>query len=143
MFFILEILPEWLWPLLLVAGIAGYVIGHFSYYLPPIRPHALIFKIVGCTIVAVCIFIMGMNYANQKWKQAAAELQTKIAVAEAKAGVVNTVIEEKLVTKVEVVKVQGDTVTKFIDREVVKYDSTCTIPPTLVDALNMSAKDPR
>lgn len=143
MLFILNFLPEWLWPLLLVVGIAGYTIGHFSYYFPLIRPQALLIKIVSCTVIASTIFILGMQYTNQIWKQAAAELQAKIAAAEEKAAQVNTVIEEKLVTQVKVVKVQGETVTKFIDREVVKYDSECKVPPTLVKALNLSAKDPR
>lgn len=143
MFFILKILPDWFWPLLLVAGIAGYVIGHFSYYWPLIRPHALVLKIVSGIVVAITIFVLGMQHANQTWERAAAELQTKIAVAEAKSQVVNTVIEEKLVTKVEVVKVRGDTITEYIDREVVRYDSQCKVPDVFVDAHNQAAKDPR
>lgn len=143
MFFILQILPDWFWPLLLVAGVAGYVIGHFSYYLPLVRPHALVLKIVSGIVVAVTIFVLGMQHANQQWERAAAELQTKIAVAEAKSQVVNTVIEEKLVTKVEVVKVRGDTITQYIDREVVKYDSECKVPQPVVEAINKAAEDPR
>lgn len=143
MFFILKILPDWFWPLLLVAGIAGYVIGHFSYYWPLIRPHALVLKIVSGIVVAVTIFVLGMQHANQTWERAAAELQAKIDIAEAKSQVVNTVIEEKLVTKIVEVKVRGDKITEYIDREVVKYDTECKIPPPVVEALNRAAEDPR
>jgi uncharacterized membrane protein len=143
MFFIFKIVPEWFWTVLLLAGLATYIIGYFSYYWPFIRPYALVLKIVGGVVVPVTIFILGVLYADNTWKAAAAELQTKIAVAEAKAGVVNTVIEEKLVTKIEVVKVRGDTITEYIDREVVRYDSECKVPDVFVDAHNQAAKDPR
>jgi hypothetical protein len=94
-------------------------------------------------VVPATIFIFGMLYAHNAWQQAALELQTKIDAAEAKSKETTTVIEEKVITKIEVVKVRGDTITEYIDREVVKYNQDCKIPEAFVSAHNQAAEDPR
>jgi len=143
MFFIFKIIPEWFWLVLFLTGIASYIVGYFSYHWPLIRPYAQLLKIVAYVVVPATIFIFGMLYAHNAWQQAALELQTKIDAAEAKSKETTTVIEEKVITKIEVVKVRGDTITEYIDREVVKYNQDCKIPEAFVSAHNQAAEDPR
>ena len=65
--------------------------------------------------------------------------------AEAKSAEVNTVIETKIVNKVKEIKVQGDEVIKYVDREIVKYDTKfipggiCEIPKEVISAHNAAA----
>ena len=47
---------------------------------------------------------------------------------------------EKVVTKRELVRLQGSEVIKYVDREVVKYDENCKIPEPVVEAHNKAAK---
>jgi len=135
MFWILKIFPEWLWWLTLIAGLSGYFLAH----LLPLKQYQLPLKIVGATLVAATIFIFGLNYADQRWQQAAKELQAKVSIAEAEAKTANAQIETKVVTRTQIVRQRGETVVKYIDREVVKLDERCTIPPEFVSAHNKAA----
>ena len=136
MFWILEIFPSWLWWLLLIAGFSGYFLSH----LIPIKTYQLPIKIVGGMVAAAVIFIMGLQYANSRWQQAARELQAKVQVAQAESKTVSAQVETKVITRTQVVKQQGETVVKYIDRETVKIDERCVIPPEFVNAHNQAAK---
>ena len=138
MFWILEIFPNWIWWVLLTAGLFSYFLSH----LIPLKTYQLPIKIAGGTTVAVVIFILGLLYANGVWQQAAQELQAKVAIAEAKSQVVNTVIQERVVTKTQVVKQRGEATVEYITREVVKHDTSCTIPPEFITAHNRAAETP-
>lgn len=135
MFWILKIFPEWFWWLMLIAGFFSY----FLAQLPQLKLYKLPIKIVGAVLVALSIFIFGLQHADNKWQQAAKELQTKVQVAEAESKTANAQIETKVVTRTQVVKQKGETVVKYIDREVVKIDERCVIPPEFVNAHNQAA----
>ena len=61
----------------------------------------------------------------------------------------NIKIVEKVVKKIEIVRVQGNEVIKYVDREVVKYDTKfapggiCELPKEFFIAHNNAAKDSR
>ena len=138
MFWILEIFPNWIWWVLLTAGLFSYFLSH----LIPLKTYQLPIKIAGGTTVAAVIFILGLLYANGVWQQAAQELQAKVAIAEAKSQVVNTVIKERVVTKTQVVKQRGEATVEYITREVVKHNASCVIPPEFINAHNRAAETP-
>jgi uncharacterized membrane protein len=139
MFWILEIFPHWLWWLLLLTGLSGYLLASFV----TLKSYNLLLKIVSGVVVVIVIFIMGLLYADGVWQQAAKELQQQVAVAEAKSQQVNTVVEERVVTKTQVVHQRGASTVEYIVREVVKHDPTCVIPPQFVSAHNRAAEAPK
>lgn len=135
MFWILKIFPEWFWWLTLITGLSGY----FLVYLVPLKSYQVPIKIVGVVLVAASIFVFGLEHADTRWQQAAQELQAKVQVAEAESKAVNAQVETKVVTRTQVVKQRGETVVRYIDREVVKIDESCKIPPEFVRAHNQAA----
>lgn len=135
MFWILEIFAEWLWWLLLIAGFSGYFLSN----LVPIKTYQLPVKIISGVVVAAVIFIFGMLYSDKTWQQAARELQTKVIVAEAQAKTASEIIKEKVVVQTKIVKQRGEDTIKYIDRETVKIDERCVIPPEFVNAHNQAA----
>ena len=138
MFWILEIFPNWIWWVLLTAGLFSYFLSH----LIPLKTYQLPIKIAGGTTVAAVIFILGLLYANGVWQQAAQELQAKVAIAEAKSQVVNEVIKERVVTKTQVVRQRGEATVEYITREVVKHNAGCVIPTEFINAHNRAAETP-
>jgi uncharacterized protein (DUF427 family) len=86
---------------------------------------------------------MGLLYADGVWQQAARDLQQQVAEAEAKSQVVNTVVEERVVVKTQVVRERGAATVQYITREVVKHDTSCVIPPEFVHAHNRAAEVPQ
>lgn len=139
MFFIFKIFPDWLWWLLLLAGISAFLLSYLSL----LKPYQIILKNAGLVVVAAAIFILGMLYADNTWKAAAEELQRKVAELEVQSQQVNEVIKEKVLTKTQIVKVRGDDIVKYIDREVVKTDVGCNISSEFVQVHNRAAEQPK
>lgn len=139
MFWIFKIFPDWLWWLPFLAGISAFLLSYFSL----LKPYQVILKNTGLLVVAATIFIFGMLYADNTWKAAAAELEAKVAEAELKSNTVNEVVKERVVTKLQIVKVRGEDNIKYIDRELVKYDTTCIIPNEFVQVHNKAAEQPK
>jgi len=139
MFWILEIFPHWFWWLLLLAGFSAYFLSH----LVPVKTYQLPIKILGGVVVLLVIFVMGLLYANGVWQQAAKDLQQQVAAAEAKSQQVNTVVEERVVVKTQVVKQRAEATVEYVVREVTKHDPSCVIPPEFVSAHNQAAEAPK
>ena len=77
---------------------------------------------------------------DKEWKAKVAEVEAKLAVAEVKSAVVNEKIITKVITKNQIIKLRGDDIVKYIDKEVIKYDNICKIPIEVITVHNMAAK---
>lgn len=139
---ILKWLPFWFFYALFGIGIVGYIITYLLRFIP--LPALYIYKtpiqIVSIILVVVGVFMAGAIHNEEAWIARVKELEAKVAEAEAKAAVENVKIVEKVVTKTQVVREKGAETVKYIDREVVKFDTTCVIPKEFVKALNDAAE---
>jgi len=96
-------------------------------------------KLAGVCILFVGVYLSGYAFCNDTWKAKAAALEARAAAVESEAKTANTVIQEKLVTKIQVVRERGRDVVEYVDREVVKYNDRCDIPREVVSAHNQAA----
>ena len=135
--FLLKFIPMWFCGLLVLAG----TIGYFASQLLPTILHKKLSRIISCVVVFLAIYLLGMKYVDNWWQAEAKKLQDQIAVAEKQSATVNTVIEEKIVVKKQVIETRGKDIINYIDREVVKYDTTCVIPKEFIDAHNKGASN--
>ena len=135
MFWIFKFTPDFVWYLIPLLGLVSLGLSR----IPVLYMYRTVLSIAGTAVLALGLFALGMLYANNTWQQAARELQAKVAAAEAQSQVVNEVVREKLVTQTKIVRERGETVIKYIDREVVKQDQRCVIPPEFVTAHNQAA----
>ena len=76
---------------------------------------------------------------DDSWKLKVAELEKKVAEAQAESAKENTKIVEKVVVKREYYRERGNDIIKYIDREIVKYDESCKVPKEFVEAHNKAA----
>lgn len=136
MFWILKLFSDWFWWLLLIAGFSSY----FLAQMPLLKTYQVLIKIVGLLLVALTIFIFGLRYADNHWQQVAQELQAKIDVAQAESKTANAKIETKVITRTQVVKERGETIVNYIDREIIKIDENCKIPPEFIEAHNKASQ---
>ena len=132
-------IPGTLFYLLFLCAGTGYVVSLFLPH-PVLKKQA---KIASVAALAVSIYLLGMLYVNNWWKDKAAKLEQQVAELAAKSSETNTVIEKKYITKTEVVKVRGDDIVKYVDREVVKHDAQCVIPQEFISAHNRAAEQPK
>ena len=76
-------------------------------------------------------------------------MESKVAVAEVQSKEENIKIVEKVVTKTKIIKSRGEDIVKYVDREVVKYDTKfapggeCEIPKEFIKAINDAAEAPK
>jgi uncharacterized coiled-coil protein SlyX len=79
---------------------------------------------------------------NRLWLEKVKEMETKIAELEAKSATENVKIVEKIVVKHKTIKEKADEVVKYIDKEIVKYDTKfmpneqCEIPKEFIKVIN-------
>lgn len=136
MFWIFKFTPDFVWYLIPLLGLVALGLSR----VPLLYAHKTVLSASGTAVLAIGLFALGMLYADNIWKEAARELQLKVEQAEAKSQVVNEVVREKLVTQTKIVKQRGEETIRYVDREVVKVDERCTIPPEFVNAHNQAAK---
>lgn len=136
---ILQFLPNWLFSALLLMGVAGFLVTHFV----KVIPQAQLLQIASAIVVVVSTYMIGAISNNDAWLARVKDLEVKVAEAEAKSSTINTDIVEKTVTKTQIVKERGRDIIKYVDREVVKYDTTCIIPKEFVVLHNKAAEAPK
>lgn len=141
MFLIFKFLPDWIWLLGLLVSVAAVFISKLPLPIP--STYKLPVKLIGIILTGTFIFLNGMLYADNAWKAAAKELQDKVALAEKQSQEVNAAVKERVVTKLQIVKVRGEETVKYIEKEVAKFNSVCVIPIEFITAHNRAAEVPK
>lgn len=142
---ILTWLPDWVTHAIFFAGAAGIFLGFVLTFIPFVKQYKLAIQIASLFVFALGVYLEGAMADNNEWLLKVKELETRIAIAEEKSKTENVKIEEKIVTKTQVVKEKGKNIIQYIDREVVKnndvikYIENCPVPKEIVDAHNKAA----
>jgi hypothetical protein len=142
---IFEWLPDIVIHIIFITGALGIFAGFVLTFIPFVKQYKLAIQIASLFIFALGVYLEGGLADNKEWQFKIKELEGKLAVAEEKSKTANVVIEEKIVTKTNVVKQKGQDIIKYIDREiiknneVVKYVEHCPIPKEIIDAHNAAA----
>jgi hypothetical protein len=136
---ILQFLPNWIFTALFFIGIAAFLITKFVKVLP----QAKLIQIASIGLVYISVYMIGAISNNDAWLARVKDLEVKVAEAEAKSATANTDIVQKTITKVQVVKERGQDIVRYVDREVVKFDTSCVIPKEFVSVHNRAAEAPK
>ena len=144
---IIQHLPEIVVHLIFAAGVLGIIAGFFLGFIPSIKPYKLAIQVISLLVFTLGVYLQGALTDTKEWELKVKELEVKVAQAEAKSAKVNTVIQERVVTKTKVVKEKADEIIKYIDRdvvkreEVIKYVERCSLPQDIVDAHNRAVDE--
>jgi hypothetical protein len=136
---ILQFLPNWIFYLVLFVSIVAFLVTYFV----KILPQAQLIKVASVAAAFFSIYMIGAISNNDAWLARVKDLEVKVAEAEAKSATTNTEIVQKTLVKTQVVKERGQDIVRYVDREVVKYDTTCVIPKEFVQAHNKAAEAPK
>jgi hypothetical protein len=144
---IIQYLPEIVVHIIFTAGVLGVIAGFFLGFIPGIKPYKLAIQIIGLLVLTFGVYLEGALADTKEWELKVKELEVKVAQAEAKSAQVNTVVQERVVTKTQVVKEKAREIVKYIDRdvvkkeEVVKFVERCNLPQDVVDAHNKAVDE--
>ncbi len=136
---ILQFLPNWIFYVLLLAGVAAFLVTKFVKLLP----NAQLIQAASVAAVAISIYMIGAISNNDAWLAKIKDLEVKVAEAEAKSATANSEIVEKTLVKTQIVKQRGQDIIKYVDREVVKFDASCVVPKEFVVVHNQAAEAPK
>ena len=150
---LLHLLPTsfilWIVNLLLLVGLLGIILGFFIKFIPIVNTYRLPIQIASIIIFCTGIYWQGGYSVEQAWRERVEEMEAKVAAAESKSKETNTKIVTKVVTKTQVIRTRGEDIVKYVDREIVKYDTKfapggeCEIPKEFIKALNDAAEQPK
>jgi uncharacterized membrane protein YraQ (UPF0718 family) len=142
--FIPDAFLAWVVNTILIAGIIGFAASFFFGYvvrwLPAIAPYHLLIQIVSIVLLVSGVYFKGGYSVEMAWRDRVAEMEAKVAKAEAESKTANENIKTVYVDKVRVVKETQVVIQEKIKTVEVKIDSQCKITSDTVDILNDAAK---
>lgn len=149
---ILHWLPNWIFYAVLLAGIFGLAASYlirFLSFIPFLYVYKTPIQLGSIAAIVIGTFMSGAIYDNDAWEARVKEMEEKVAAAEVQSKEENIKIVEKVVTKTQVIKTRGQDIVKYVDREVVKYDTKfapggeCEIPKEFIKSINDAAEAPK
>jgi hypothetical protein len=131
----------WIYHIILGIGIIGTLAGFVLNFIPFIKQYSFPIQVVSVLVLVLGVYLQGGLSVKKELEMQVAAIKVKLAEAQVQSEKINTVVVTRVVTKREVVREKGETVTKFIDREVVKYNDKCEIPREVIIAHNAAAQN--
>jgi hypothetical protein len=145
----LSLLPSIVFHAILAAGLLFILVSMVLKVVPFISTYYIPIRIVGFVLFVAGVYFEGALGIQAAMIEQVKEMEAKVAAAEAESKQVNVKIQEKVVYKQQIVREKGAEVIKYIDREIVKYDTKfapggiCELPKEFFIAHNEAAKERR
>jgi len=137
----LALLPDWVWHILTLGGVVAVFAAWVLKRIPFVSQYNLLLKIAGTFAVVIGIWFEGGIANEAKWQAKVADMEAKVAKAEAESKDANENIKTQVKTKIKVVK-EVQVVIKERIREVEKrIDADCRVDPEAISILNDAAKN--
>jgi hypothetical protein len=148
---ILKWLPFWIFYAILGLGLVGLAVTYLLKFIP--LPAIYIYKtpiqLGSIALIVLGTYMSGAISNEEAWIARVKELEAKVEAAQVESAKENVKIETKVVTKTQVVKQRGEDIIKYVDKEIVKYDTKflpggeCEIPKEFIQAHNKAAEAPK
>jgi len=142
---LLSFLPDWWFYALLALGLAGIFVSYLMSIIPFVSMYRNLIQATSIVAIIIGTYMSGAISNENEWRLKIKNLELKISQSETQSAEQNVKIVEKIIVKKQIVKERGEEVIKYIDREVVKYDTKfiqggdCELPNEFFDALNQAA----
>lgn len=121
--------------------LAFFVLHKILNKFSTLAPYHLVFQIVSAVLLIAGIYFKGGYSVEMEWREKVAKVEAELAEAKKKSDEVKVVIQEKVVTKTQVIKEKGETIVKYVDRPVIQeFDKTCPLPKEAIDVHNKAAR---
>jgi len=146
---ILHFLPEslilFVTTSLLLAGIVTTTIS----FLPALALYRTPTQVLGIALLVAGVYFRGGLSIEMEWRERVAKMEQQVAEAQAESQKVNKTVQTRVVTKTQVIRTRGEDIVKYVDREVVRYNTKfapgaqCELPREFVKAINDAAEAPK
>jgi len=146
---ILQWLPNWIFYGIFFAGLLGLLATYIMKFIPLVYVYRTPIQAVSVVLIALGTYMAGAISNEEAWQARVKEMEAKVEAAAVESAQENVKIVEKIVKKTEYIKTRGQDIVKYIDKEIVKYDTKflpggqCEIPKEFIEAHNRAAEAPK
>ena len=146
---ILQWLPNWIFYGIFFAGLLGLLATYVMKFIPFVYVYRTPIQLGSIAAIVIGTYMSGAISNEEAWQARVKEMEAKVAAAEIESQKENVRIVEKVVKKTEYITRKGQDIVKYVDREVVKYDTKfmpsgqCELPKEFIKALNDAAEPPK
>jgi hypothetical protein len=127
---------------LFALGLVLYVASKLVQWIPIIGQYRLPAELLGILAVIAAAYFYGGYSTEMTWRERVRELEAQVKIAKEKSQQVNTVIQEKIVTRVKVIKENV-----YVNREIIKevagaqLDAQCSLPRSTVSLHDSASRN--
>jgi len=143
---IFSLIPDslfvWIYYIMLTAGVVFYVASKLVKWIPMMGQYKLPAELVGVVLLVIGAYFYGGYGVQSAWLARVAELEAKVKAAEEQSQKVNTVIQERVVTQIKVVKENV-----YVNREIIKevagkqLDASCSLPKSTISLHDSASRN--
>jgi hypothetical protein len=101
---------------MLLVGLAGIILGFFLGKLPFVSQYRLPIQIVSIILFCSGLYWYGGYSTEMAWRERVAEMEKKVAAAEAKSKQLNSELEAKTVERTKLIREKGRKQVEYITR---------------------------
>jgi uncharacterized membrane protein len=146
---ILQWLPNWIFYGIFFAGLLGLLATYVMKFIPFVYVYRTPIQAVSILAIVIGTYMSGAISNEEAWQARVKEMEAKVEAAAVESAQENVKIVEKVVKKTEYITRRGQDIVKYIDKEIVKYDTKflpggqCEIPKEFIEAHNRAAEAPK
>lgn len=137
---LLSWLPDFIFHLLLIAGLLGLAASFVLKFIPFVSTYKLPIQVASGLAIIVAIWFEGGMANEAKWQARVTELEAKIAKAETASAEANGKLSLQLAAKNQEVALAQAALKNRIKDGAAAMDAVCKIPANAVSILNDAAK---
>jgi hypothetical protein len=141
-FYFLGKIPTAFWLLITAAGVVGFFSAGILSKITPLKPMSFAIQPLSVLITVFGIYMFGGASINDHYLEKIKEMQAKIQIAEAKSQAVNTVIEERVETQIQILKQNQLVYQDRIIEIATEIDAQCVLPEDVGSIHNDAALFP-
>jgi hypothetical protein len=126
--------------LMMFSGSGLYGASFFLGFIPPTLPYKEPIRIFGSLLAILGVYCYGGYDVEMSWRAKSAELESKIAVAEAASKDANGKLSVALKAKDAAITANTALVKQQIRKDAAAIDATCIVAPVVITDLNNAAR---
>jgi cytochrome c biogenesis factor len=121
-----------------VAGGISTVLGFFLGWIPFVNKWKLPLQLLGIALLVAGVYFKGGYSTEMEWRARVAEVEKKVAIAEAKAKQANTQVQTKIVTKIVKIKEKQQVIKERIQQNKAVINAECKLSDEAISIYNSS-----
>ena len=126
---------QWMIHGIVLLSLFGYISSQF------VPVYGKIISPIAVLILAFGIYCEGGYIVEKEWRSKIEDMEKKVAAAEEKSAVVNTIVQTKIVEKIKVVREITNANVQVVEKIVTKYDNICTLSNAAIVLHNSASQN--